>query len=51
MAVQPEKRKPQIKREWLTDAQWNHMDQVLFPLLKRLKAKAQARMAELERGQ
>lgn len=43
------RKKPwQITRADLTDAQWEHMDKVLFPTMRRLKLKIRQRQAEME---
>jgi len=44
-------RPEQIRREHLTDAEWEHLTSRVFPLLVELKRKARQRLAEKEAGE
>lgn len=41
----PPKKGYKVRREDLTDQEWQHLDQVLFPLLRELRCKANIRLA------
>ena len=46
----PKKRTYQVAREQLTAAEWDHLSNRLFPLMRELKAKARANMARKNAG-
>ena len=41
----PKTRPYQVRREQLTAAEWDHLSNRLFPLMRELKAKARANIA------
>lgn len=46
----PKKRTYQVARDQLTAADWDHLSNRLFPLMRELKAKARANMARKNAG-
>ena len=48
VGIMPKKRTYQVAREQLTAAEWDHLSNRLFPLMRELKNKARANLARRE---